>query len=204
VATSRQWLDAGLKTLGEHGAPALTIERLAGEVGLSKGSFYHHFGGMAGYRTALLEHYEAVFTTQYIDAAEADPDAGPVAKLEALIARITADDDAGVEVALRAWALQDPEVRAAQERIDGLRFAYLRDRWLELTGDAEQAQLVGRLLYLVVIGAEQHLPPVWGDELRRICELTLGLLTPQPAPARGRPRRETGTARSPKPASRTR
>jgi len=173
MADNSKWLDAGLATLEKYGARALTIERLAERVGLSKGSFYHHFNGMSGYQTALLAHYEATFTTQYIDAAEQDPLATPRAKLDRLMDMVCADDDPDVEVALRAWALQDPEVHDAQERIDRLRVDYLKKVWLELTGDEEQSALMARLLYLIVVGAGQVIPPVSPLELRRLYEFTL-------------------------------
>jgi len=186
MADNRQWLDAGLSTLEKHGARALTIERLADQVGLTKGSFYHHFGGMAAYKTALLSHYELIFTTQYIEVAEQDAAASPMARLERLNDRVCADPDQDIEVALRTWALQDPEVRAAQERVDRLRYEYVRDVWFELTGDEEQAALAGRLIYLLLIGAQQHLPPIKPDELRRLSELLLRLLGDRAAG--GRPR----------------
>ena len=71
MAGKRDWLDAGLVLLAEQGAPSVTIERLAERLGLSKGSFYHHFKGMGGYRTALLEHFEAERTTRFMEQAEA-------------------------------------------------------------------------------------------------------------------------------------
>lgn len=174
MADNQQWLDAGLTILEQDGSRALTIERLSGQVGLSKGSFYHHFGGMAGYKNALLAHYESAFTTQYIDAVEQGPHATPLAKLEALLdMACDENDDPRIEVALRAWALQDPVVHEAQERIDQRRVDYLRGLWLELTGDDEQAARMGQLLYLIVIGAGQIMPPVPQAELRRLYELTL-------------------------------
>jgi len=176
MADNQQWLDAGLATLQKDGARALTIERVAGQVGLSKGSFYHHFGGMAGYRTALLFHYEATYTSQYIDAAEADPTAAPMVKITRLLDLVCDEgDDQNLEAGLRAWASQDPEVHRALERIDRRRVDYLKGLWLELTGDEEQAGLMSRLLYLITVGAGQVIPSVPAGELRRIYEFTLGL-----------------------------
>jgi AcrR family transcriptional regulator len=54
----RRWLDEGLDLLATSGVNGVTIQALCERLGLSKGSFYHHFKGMAGYRTALLEHFE--------------------------------------------------------------------------------------------------------------------------------------------------
>lgn len=163
MASKRDWLDAGLALLAEHGAPAVTIERLAERLGLSKGSFYHHFKGTGGFRTALLEHFEAERTTRFVEEAEAaDGD-----RLGVLLKLVLAPGPGPeLEIAVRAWALQDAEARAVQERVDRTRVAYLTG----LSGDAGLAQA----LYLVVVGAGQVVPPLSGRELKNALELVLG------------------------------
>jgi AcrR family transcriptional regulator len=175
MVTRTEWLDAGLELLADEGAPAVTIERLTGKLGVTKGSYYHHFKGAAGYRTALLEYFEAQFTTRLIDAVERQPDAEPAAKLQHLLRLVTSDpDSAGLEIAVRAWALQDPEVRAAQERVDRARTAYLKELCHGLKAGLDPDRFA-QLLYLILIGAEQVLPPIAKDDLRDIYALTLRL-----------------------------
>lgn len=176
MASRQDWLDAGFAILGEHGAPALTIEQLTARLGLSKGSFYHHFRGMGGFRTALLARFEEWHTTSYIDLVEGEPAAPPTAKLNRLL-DLVASKDGGpeVEVAVRAWALQDDEARRTQERVDRVRVDYVRSLWEGISGDAEQAEQVGRLLYLILIGAGQIIPPVAPEELRRLLLLAIRL-----------------------------
>ncbi|MER7474423.1 TetR/AcrR family transcriptional regulator [Micromonospora sp. NPDC000018] len=175
------WLDAGMRILAEHGAPALTIERLTGLVGRTKGSFYHHFHGMGGFKTALLAHIEAECTTRFIDLVEADPAAEPEVKLERLLELVLADDkEPRLEVAIRAWAMQDVKVNEAQQRIDQTRVDYLRTLWLALGGDAQDAAHMAQLLYLVLIGAGHVTPAVQPAELRRIYRLAMRLLPARP------------------------
>jgi AcrR family transcriptional regulator len=166
MASKRDWLDAGLALLAEQGAPAVTIERLTDRLGLSKGSFYHHFKGIGGYRTALLEHFEAERTTRFMDEAEqAQGD-----RLRTLMKLVLAPGPGPeLEIAVRAWALQDAEARAVQERVDRTRADYLT----EVCGDAE----LGRALYLVVVGAGQVVPPLSGRQLKNALELVLGRRT---------------------------
>ncbi|HET6989010.1 MAG TPA: TetR/AcrR family transcriptional regulator [Kribbella sp.] len=175
MVTRREWLDAGLELLADEGAPAVTIERLTGKLGVTKGSYYHHFKGAAGYRTALLEYFEAQFTTRLIDTIEREPDAEPAAKLQHLLRLVLSDpDNAALEIAVRAWALQDPEVRAAQERVDQARTAYLQELCRGLKADVD-ADRFAQLLYLILIGAEQVVPPVTKADLRDIYAMTLRL-----------------------------
>ncbi|WP_410640627.1 TetR/AcrR family transcriptional regulator [Amycolatopsis sp. lyj-346] len=163
MASKRDWLDAGLVLLAEHGVPSVTIERLTERLGLSKGSFYHHFKGVTGYRTALLEHFEAERTTRFVEQAEqAEGD-----RLRTLMDLVLAPGPGlELEIAVRAWALQDAEARAVQERIDRTRVDYLT----EICGDPDLAQA----LYLVVVGAGQVLPPLPGKQLKSALELVLG------------------------------
>ncbi|GAA3470766.1 TetR/AcrR family transcriptional regulator [Nonomuraea roseola] len=176
MASKRDWLEAGLEVLSEEGAPSLTIERLCAHLNLTKGSFYHHFGGMARYKSDLLEHFETEHTGRYIDGAESAGDSAQ-AKLYHLLNLVLDDKDTDhdLEIAVRAWALQDAEAQALQRRVDQLRVDYLRSLWRELGGSEDDADPMGRLLYLVLVGAQQVVPPVSADELKEIYTLALRL-----------------------------
>lgn len=167
MASRSDWLDAGLDILAADGAPALTIERLTERLGLTKGSFYHHFGGMAGFKTALLAHYETHHTTRLIEETEADPGADKLASLTELVLRQGVST--GPAVAMRAWAQQDEEVRQVQERVDRTRVDYLRT----LMRESHRDPAVGHLVYLVFIGASHIVPPLSEKELRAMWELIL-------------------------------
>ncbi len=169
MTTRRDWLDTGLEVLAELGARALTIDQLAARMGLSRGSFYHHFGGTAGYVTALMAHFEAEHTSRYIERVEADPTATARARLQRII-KLAVDQDEGpaLEIAIRSWALQNPEVEAAQARVDTTRIEYLRGLWQEISGDSDEADDMALLLYLMVVGAESVRPPV---PLARVAQL---------------------------------
>jgi AcrR family transcriptional regulator len=174
MVSRREWLDAGLELLASEGAPAVTIERLTGTLGVTKGSYYHHFKGAAGYKAALLEHFELLYTTRLIDAVEGTDSAD--AKLQHLLRLVLSDaDSAGLEIAIRAWALQDPAVRAAQERVDKARTAYLKKLCRGLKTDVDPDRFA-QLLYLILIGAEQVVPPIGKQEVRKIYDLALRLI----------------------------
>jgi AcrR family transcriptional regulator len=177
MVTRTEWLEAGLELLAEEGAPAVTIDRLTSKLGVTKGSYYHHFKGAAGFRTALLEYFEAQFTTRLIDTVEREPDAEPAARLQHLLRLVLSDpDNAELEIAVRAWALQDAEVRAAQERVDRARTSYLKELCRGLKAEVDPDRFA-QLLYLILIGAEQVLPSMPKADLREIYAMTLRLAT---------------------------
>jgi AcrR family transcriptional regulator len=179
MVTRTDWLDTGLKVLAKEGAPAVTIERLTELMGLSKGSYYHHFKGVGGFRTALLEHFEAQFTARLINTVEQQPNADAATNLARLLDLVLADPaSVRLEIAVRAWALQDAEARAAQERVDQARTNYLKQLCKGLhSKKVDDPDRLARLLYLILVGAEQVLPPVPKGELRDLYAMTLRLAT---------------------------
>src|SRR5690348_15800002 len=118
---------------------------------MAKGSFYHHFGSAAQIKEAMLEYFEAQYTTRLIDHIESEA-ATDRAKLQHLLLLVLADPDASsLEIAVRACALQDAEVRAAQERVDKARTAYLKKLCRGLDTDVDPDRFA-QLLYLILIG----------------------------------------------------
>ena len=43
VASRRAWIEAALEALGDKGVSNVKVEALASTLGVTKGSFYHHF-----------------------------------------------------------------------------------------------------------------------------------------------------------------
>jgi AcrR family transcriptional regulator len=122
TTTKRKWLEEGLTVLAESGAGALTIEMLTSRLGVTKGSFYHHFQHFQDYKQHLLSFDENERTLQVIESAEQHE--VPLDRLE-LILQATLHQSGQLEVSLRAWALQDWFVQSYQQRIDQCQLAYL-------------------------------------------------------------------------------
>ncbi|WUH99985.1 TetR/AcrR family transcriptional regulator [Spirillospora sp. NBC_00431] len=185
--SERAWLEEGLALLAEQGAPAVTLDRLCERMGLSRGSFYHHFGSMPRYRSRLLSHFEAEYTTAIIDSVEGAGDL-PRERLRRLLTQALTSTDPELEIAMRAWAKQNSEAAAVQEHVDATRIEYLRGL-CEEAGHARPDQ-VAKLLYLVMIGGSHMVPPLPPADKHDIYELLLPLLD-RPA---GRPRHERPTS----------
>jgi AcrR family transcriptional regulator len=165
VSSKEKWLSSGLDLLGRAGPGGLTIERLVDAAGLSTGSFYYHFAGVPGFKVALLEYFEELHTTRYIAEVEATSGTGRERLEQLMNVVLTSEEGWDVEVAVRAWALDDEQARAAKERVDRVRIDYLRELWLELSGDAVAADRMAKVLYLLLLGAGHILPPVPPAEL---------------------------------------
>ena len=57
-----QWLSAGLEALRKGGVAAVRVERLAADVGVTKGSFYHHFRDRGALLDEVLEYWAREMT----------------------------------------------------------------------------------------------------------------------------------------------
>jgi AcrR family transcriptional regulator len=145
------WLDAGLAALAQDGPEALAAERLAAQLGVTRGSFYHHFASRDAFVEALLQRWATQHTQQVIEASQA---AGPVGqRLDRLLATVLALPHA-VGTAIRAWAAREPIVRRFQKAVDAQRMAYLaqlfRARGLQPAAAARLAELA----YLMFVGLQ--------------------------------------------------
>lgn len=171
VMVSRMaWLDEGLEALATGGVSAVRIDRLAARLGLSKGSFYHHFSSIDGYRRDLLAHYETECTTRYIDKVEVDSQAPADEKFWRLVDLVLADDGGqpALEAAVRTWAGQDEVARRTVQRVDAIRVDYLSNLCADIVGSRQRGSELGQMLYLLLIGAQHAIPPLTEDQLRRL------------------------------------
>ncbi len=154
--TQQMWLEEGLSALHKQGVDGLTVDNLCQRLNKTKGSFYHHFTSREGYVTALLDYWEEEQTSKFIEYSEQGQT--PQEKIRRLFG-LTLQPMNEPEVAIRAWALQDPLVRTYQERVDKRRIMYVEKLYFELTGDAERARVMGYMIYAVKVGSQQIIPP---------------------------------------------
>ena len=167
LTTKRKWLVEGLDILEEVGAEGLTIEALTSRLDVTKGSFYHHFKNYQDFKESLLVFWEEEGTLQTIQLAEKE--ASPPEKL-ARVMQATLKPSR-LEVALRAWALQDELVRDHQQRIDQRRLAYLEELAYANTGDRLYAQQIAKVFYSIYVGSQHIIPPIQGEDLRPLYQL---------------------------------
>ncbi|WP_164990559.1 TetR/AcrR family transcriptional regulator [Agromyces albus] len=166
-----RWIEAGIEALRADGIDGVRIDRIARHLGLTKGSFHHHFSGAGQYRLALLERFES-------DATEAlrrvDADLVEATALEALTRLPEVLDslfDVPLERAVRAWAFADADALAALERVDAARLAAIEARWVAILGPGERARIAALVPHLLVIGASVAAPPISATELRAVFDL---------------------------------
>lgn len=174
MAGKEQWIKGAFRVLTEKGLSRMTIDVLAADLNLTKGSFYHHFKNMAVFRVDMLEYFESISTTSLIALVEADESQEPERKLERLIdLAVEPSPPVGLQIAIRAWAMQDLEVRKVQERLDQVRLDYASSLLRQAGCSPEESHARAVHLYLLLVGGRQILPPLPADQLREMCRRSI-------------------------------
>ena len=148
--TKKDWMEVGLRVLSEYGINGVTIERMTGVLGVTKGSFYHHFRHVKDFEAQLI----AYWADQYLATSSSIPEAPD--KLLDLLDVIMEEGFGPItapEAAIRFWANQDEDVRLVVEKVDSHRHAFLLQVFHQLTGDEEKAGMMADMLFTIMIGS---------------------------------------------------
>jgi AcrR family transcriptional regulator len=179
---AEDWEDAALEALGAGGLAAVSVQSLARTLGVTKGSFYWHFEDREALVKATLARWEESYTDRVIAAVAAVED--PRARLEQLLAGVTASKRAWrVHVALGA-AAHEPLVASALARVTQRRVAYIEQCYVDLGMARRVARRRALLAYTTYVGlihlraeAAGTLPT--GAEFRAYVEHVVETLVPR-------------------------
>jgi AcrR family transcriptional regulator len=165
--TAEDYFREALAVLGEYGSEGMTIAVLCERLEVTKGSFYHHFGGMPTFVSQLLIYWESEHSDRLIAISRAQPDP---------TLRITTLTELGVglphdsEAAIRAWGRSNQEVAEAMARVDKRRERHVVDAVAALGIDRARARLLGRIALNLMVGTQQREHPVDVKRLRQMFE----------------------------------
>jgi AcrR family transcriptional regulator len=146
------WITSSLDLLAAEGIGAVTVDRLASGLGVTRGSFYHHFSNRDELLDALLDHWADQLTYRIRDQVinlQLDPET----TLLVLLRTIRSEEAAKYDAPFRAWALHDERARAVLKRVDQSRFETVRAQFERLGFDQHQRELRARLFLYYEIAA---------------------------------------------------
>ena len=182
------WLAGGQELLRRGGIGAVKLQALTDELGLTTGSFYHHFHGMADYLDQLARHYGSDQPRIGLAAAD-DPD--PRTRLHKLYA-LSLDDRMGpLDSAMRDWAGSNELAAQAVHDSDESLLRFIERAFLDLGYPERAAQTRAALLYSAGVA---RIRPPWRIGAHAFAE-TLEVLAPSDAP----PPQTMSVGRRPKP-----
>ena len=179
--TAEAWAEAALTAITEAGLAAVNVEELARGLGVTKGSFYWHYGSRADLIAAALMLWERRDTGGYLAEIADIPD--PADRLRRLIANaVRLSQRRNVYAALSQ--VDSEPVQAVLQRVAEQRIAFLTGLYADLGLPPQRARLLARLAYATYIGlmrvtAETPEAPLSTEDLEAFAdEVTRALLPP--------------------------
>jgi AcrR family transcriptional regulator len=153
-----EWIEEGLLVLGERGVEAVRVEALAKRLGVTKGSFYHHFSDRNELLVALLDAWYQQATLSVIQVVNRHS-RRPEERLRRLLTfgidGLGRDVLRLVDIGIRDWARHNRLARSMLESVDRARLAYITERLLALGCDRHEAESRSFLIYSYILGEVQ-------------------------------------------------
>ena len=166
--SKQDWIERAIALLAAGGYKAVTLDALLNELGVSHGSFYHHFKNRKALTEAMLAHWEQSMTVDIVQAS---------GKISELSQRVDSLIDMGqslfelqtpLENAIRNWAQSDELVKATMQRVDHLRRQHCQELAGLVVADKQRARILGDLVHAAFVGSQQCLPAYTADETKAI------------------------------------
>ncbi|MEP3046311.1 MAG: TetR/AcrR family transcriptional regulator [Roseibium sp.] len=128
----RDWLSVAMDVLSRKGSSKITIDSLCSELGVTKGSFYGHFENRDDFIQMLISFWAEEFSTVVMTEIEERGDELAIDRLRSLMHLIVKRDLARYDVAVRAWAAQEPLITDQVDTVFKKRFEYVRGLFREI------------------------------------------------------------------------
>jgi len=160
-----KWFEAALKTLVEEGVDAVRIERLAAQLNITRGSFYHHYKEHADLLHALLEHYIETNQQRFLTMLPLLQGTAKE-KLWVLWSATTDQTFRDYDWAVRMWGMRDPHVAAVLEQIDNKRMEVLIGLFMEMGFNEDESWIRAALAYHGSLGDRTFFAPFPSMEKR--------------------------------------
>ena len=151
-------MSAGLEALRKGGVGAVRVERLAADVGVTKGSFYHHFRDRGALLEEVLEYWAREMTDAEFERIQTLR-GGLAPRLIALAEDVLQKGMGRYDPAVRAWAREDRKVAAAVAQVDRRRIKALAGFFEEGGFAPGEARVRARTFYTFLLGEPQVRAP---------------------------------------------
>ncbi len=148
--TPDDWVAAATGVLVDQGIDHVRIDWLAGQLGVTRGSFYWHFRDRDDLLRRVLQAWRDRSTealTQRLERAASDPHEQLRDVISLPFRGRSAARAARIELAIRAWARRDATARQAVDESDAIRIGYHAQIFSALGFTIGEARMRAFLLY---------------------------------------------------------
>jgi AcrR family transcriptional regulator len=151
--TRLDWIEAAHAALVEDGIEGVRIDRLCRVLGVTKGSFYHHFDGREALLAAVADDWARERPRAVMDAAR-DLAADPFERLVHFIELTDALDLGRHHQAMRTWGAVDPRAAAAVREVDRVVLLFVEQALCEVGVPKQDAGALARVLLATAVGLQ--------------------------------------------------
>jgi len=152
-ASEDTWLEAAYEVLTKSGVEAVKVMPLAKKLGLTRTGFYWHFKDRAALLEAMITRWEAKNTGNLVAKTEAYAESICEAMFNLFDCWLDeALFDARLDLAIRNWARNDPNLQARLDMADATRSAAVQAMFLRFGYSDAQALARGMTVIYTQIG----------------------------------------------------
>ena len=148
-----KWLELALEILIKEGNAKVRIDHLVKCLGVTKGSFYWHFKDRDDFILSLVEHWAKVSTLVVVEHVK-QVQGSAEERLFEQMQFIVINDLTRYDIAVRAWALMEPQVAHIVRKTDKRRLDFIRNLFAEMGFEGNEVEM--RALTLVTFHAMEH------------------------------------------------
>jgi AcrR family transcriptional regulator len=164
--TAEDWLQLALDVLNEQGIGAVKVLPLAKRLGVSRGSFYHHFESREDLLTQMLDYWEEFLTDRVIERAK-KLDAPASVKLRDVVTNVLLNRHDRYDTAIIAWSRIDEAARSTHNRVARKRLRFLNKMLCEAGLHKDDARFRARVLMSLLIMYNEGLPTISKTDAER-------------------------------------
>ncbi|MBR9867413.1 MAG: TetR/AcrR family transcriptional regulator [Oceanospirillales bacterium] len=149
-----EWINAATQVLATSGIDQVRVDKLAKQLKITRGSFYHHFTSRDDLLVSILDKWRLRATESVIERIQSSSN-DPVEQITTLmnlpITGKRSFDGASIEISIRAWARRDKLARSAVEEVDKYRLSFIRSIFKDLGHQPDQAEDLANLVYSYIV-----------------------------------------------------
>lgn len=106
------WLEQSLDLFAREGSANLSLNSLAAEFGITKGSFYWHFTDVSDFQAQLVDYWHEVYTLSVARVVD-ETEGGPAEKLRRLLRSVVSEELGRFEHVMVSLAAKHPDIESA-------------------------------------------------------------------------------------------
>ncbi|MFC3050673.1 TetR/AcrR family transcriptional regulator [Kordiimonas pumila] len=164
------WVHSALRLLAKSNIEGVSIDVLARNFGVTKGSFYHHFQNRGELLKKMLDMWMANTTfgiITRINTSSRDPKQRLLDLLE--LPSRTAPEKLGweTELAIRSWARRDALALQTIIDVDRVRFDYTKRLFLDLEFAEEEATVRANMALAYLLGESLLSTSIHSTDVRK-------------------------------------